>query len=70
MSCDHAVNAGMHCRLQLVYACGTPQSLPALQERCAAIQALLRLVSDMADTASSPELTTEGVATWTPSFNR
>eukprot|EP00878_Enallax_costatus_P027472 GHUV01029589.1.p1 GENE.GHUV01029589.1~~GHUV01029589.1.p1 ORF type:complete len:321 (+),score=97.07 GHUV01029589.1:454-1416(+) len=60
----------LHHRLQLVYACGLRQSLPALQERTVAIQALLRLISGMVDGGTCPELARAGVAAWTPSSER
>ena len=58
------------CRRQLVYACGTAQSMPALQDRTIVIQALLRLVSDMIDAGTCPELAAEDVAAWKPSIDR
>ncbi|GLC47557.1 hypothetical protein PLESTB_000000900 [Pleodorina starrii] len=44
----------LHHRLQLVYACGDPTALPGLQERTAAMQALLHVVSRLA-VAAVPE---------------
>ncbi|GLC47559.1 hypothetical protein PLESTB_000001100 [Pleodorina starrii] len=38
----------LHHRLQLVYACGDPTALPGLQERTAAMQDLLHVVSRLA----------------------
>lgn len=53
-----------------MYACGMVQSMPALQARTIAIQALLRLVSDMVDAGTCPELAAEEVAVSTPSIER
>ncbi|KAF5833854.1 hypothetical protein DUNSADRAFT_9691 [Dunaliella salina] len=54
----------LHHRYQLVYACGLQQPLPFLEERAIAIQAVLRSISNLADTGQSV-LGKPGVAVWT-----
>ncbi|PNH10973.1 hypothetical protein TSOC_002217 [Tetrabaena socialis] len=44
----------LHHRFQLVYACGNPIALPALNERALAIQALLRTASSLAARGELP----------------
>lgn len=55
-------------RFELVYACGDRQPLSARQERVSAMQALLHVLTLLADSGASscPELHQEGVAVWTP----
>ena len=40
-------------RFQLVYACGTSEALPAVNERAIAMQALLHALSDLVDSGRS-----------------
>jgi hypothetical protein len=55
-----------------VYACGSRQPLFARPERVSAIQALLHVLTRLADSgaAACPELHVEGVAVWPPAADR
>ena len=52
------------CRYQLIYACGTAGALPSGHERACVVQALLRVVSQLGDAATSLLRAREGVAVW------
>jgi hypothetical protein len=58
------------CRLQLVYAWGSPVELPHREERVAAVQALFRALSHLVDLGQCPELVREEVAVWLGSDDR
>ena len=51
-------------RFQLVYACGAAQGLPAIDESAAAMQALLRAISEAADSSQQGNLAQDKNAVW------
>jgi hypothetical protein len=55
----------LHCRLQLVYACGAPAPLPECEERVRAVQALAGCLSHLVDSGQLLGLLQqEGSAVW------